>query len=252
MTNIETTCDDFLGGRINLNQPAKGYRVTSDSVFLAATINPQNNQRVLDMGAGSGAILCCLWERIKDKSTNVTLHGVEMQKDLMDLAIKNASQFSNNIIKYFEGDIFANDIELEPNSYHHVISNPPYYDKGSVTTSPYQTKALAHGKAMDDLKVWIERSVRMLRPKGYITLVHRADRLDDILTALNDKCGSVIVYPLYSKQGDNANRVIIRAQKGAKGLLSLKSGLIVHKSDGEYSDEAENILRHAHGLYITK
>jgi len=167
-------------------------------------------------------------------------------------ALAEELKLNDAISKYFEGDIFANDIELEPNSYHHVISNPPYYDKGSVTTSPYQTKALAHGKAMDDLKVWIERSVRMLRPKGYITLVHRADRLDDILTALNDKCGSVIVYPLYSKQGDNANRVIIRAQKGAKGLLSLKSGLIVHKSDGEYSDEAENILRHAHGLYITK
>ena len=92
----------------------------------------------------------------------------------------------------------------------------------------------------------------MLKPKGYITLVHRADRLDDILSALNDKCGSVIVYPLFSKQGEAANRVIIRAQKGAKGLLSLKSGLIVHKSSGDYSKEAENILRHAHELDIEK
>lgn len=252
MTNCETTCDDFLGGRISLYQPSKGYRITSDSVFLAAALNPENNQRVLDMGAGSGAILSCLWERIKKPSLNLKLHGIEIQKELIDLAIKNGSQFSTDTIQYYEGDIFSNDFELEPNSYHHVISNPPYYDKGSVTTSPYQTKALAHGKALDDLKFWIERSVRMLKPKGHITLVHRADRLDDILTALNNKCGSIIVYPLYSKQSHDANRVIIRARKGAKGLLSLKSGLIVHKSNGEYSDQAEKILRHAHGLDITK
>lgn len=248
MTSLDITCDDFLGGRLSLTQPAKGYRVTSDSVFLAATLKLKSNDRVLDMGAGSGAILSCFWARLNSQSSEMILHGIEMQNELMELATKNA--LGN--IKYFKGDLFSNVEGIEPNSYHHVVSNPPYYDKGSVTASPYQTKAVAHGKAMDDLKMWVERCVRMLRPKGYITLVHRADRMDDILTALNDKCGSVIVYPLFSKQGEDANRVIIRAQKGAKGLLSLKSGLIVHKSNGDYSVTAENILRHAHELDITK
>lgn len=244
----DITCDEFLGGLLSLHQPAKGYRVTSDSVFLAASIKLKKNDRVLDMGAGNGAILSCLFARLQPQLTQVTLHGIEMQRELFELAIKNA----HGNINYFEDDVFSNVDGVEPNSYDHVVSNPPYYDRGSVTASPYLTKALAHGKAMDDLKLWIERCVRMLKPKGFITLVHRADRLDDILTVLNDKCGSVIVYPFFSKQGENANRVIISAQKGAKGLLSLKSGMIVHKSDGDYSETAENILRHAHELDITK
>ena len=248
MTSLDLTCDNFLGGRLTLNQPAKGYRVTSDSVFLAAALKLKNNDRVLDVGAGTGAILSCLCARKQKLPREVTLCGIEMQKGLLELADQNADEN----IKYFEGNLFTNIDGIEPNSFHQVVSNPPYYNKGSVTASPYQTKALAHGKSMDDLKFWIDRCVRMLKPKGYITLVHRADRLDDILSALNDKCGSVIVYPLFSKQGEAANRVIIRAQKGAKGLLSLKSGLIVHKSNGDYSEEAENILRHAHELDIEK
>ncbi len=103
---------------------------------------------------------------------------------------------------------------------------------------------------MDDLVLWIKRCLRMVRPRGFLSVVHRADRLDDIIAALKPKAGSIIIYPLYSKAGEDANRVIIRAQKGGKGLLSLKSGLIVHKSDGNYTDAAENILRHAHILDI--
>ena len=103
---------------------------------------------------------------------------------------------------------------------------------------------------MDALGTWVERCLRLVRPKGYLTLIHKANRLDDILIALKPKAGSIIVYPLYSKAEKEANRVIIRAQKGGKGLLSLKSGMIVHKSDGNYTDAAENILRHAHFLDI--
>lgn len=245
MTDMEISHDDFLGGRLKLYQPKKGYRVTSDSVFLAASIAPKKGDKILDIGAGSGAILSCLSSRLDDIE-NIIMHGLEYQEDLIKLANQNAAH-----VRYFHGDLFGEDV-LEPNSYHHVVSNPPYYDKGTVTESPYATKAMAHGKGMDSLKFWIERCVRMVRPRGYITIVHRADRMDDIIEALNQKCGAMIIYPFYSKAGQDANRVIIRAQKDAKGLLSLKSGMIVHKSNGEYSTQAENILRHAHYLDIEK
>ncbi|MCC3862443.1 tRNA1(Val) (adenine(37)-N6)-methyltransferase [Pseudemcibacter aquimaris] len=245
MANFEKTHDDFLGGRIKLYQPKKGYRVTSDSVFLAASVTVKSGEKILDIGAGTGAILSCLSARLENRA-DITMHGLEYQEDLIELARKNAEN-----VEYFQGDVFGDDV-LEPNSYHHVVSNPPYYDKGTVTESPYVTKAMAHGGGMDSLKLWIERCVRMVRPRGYITLVHRADKMDDIIEILNQKCGGMIIYPFYSKSGQDANRVIIRAQKDAKGLLSLKSGMIVHKSNGDYTNEAENILRHAHFLDIEK
>lgn len=243
-----TSVDDFLGGKVKLKQPKKGYRITSDSIYLAACINPKKGERILDVGAGTGAILSCLAARLGDEVQDLTLHGIEIQQELLALAREN----SIKEIKYFQGDIMKNIDGCDANSYHHVISNPPYYDKGTATLSPYPSKATAHGSKMDDLKVWISRCLRMVRPKGYLTVVHRADRLDDILSVLTEKAGSIIIYPFRSKSEKEANRVIIRAQKDAKGLLSLKSGMIVHKSDGNYSDAAENILRHAHYLDITK
>jgi tRNA1(Val) A37 N6-methylase TrmN6 len=245
MTDFEKTKDDFLGGRVNLSQPKKGYRITSDSIFLAACLSPKNNDRILDVGAGTGAILSCLYARIPIEAT---LHGIELQDQLIELARINGIEK----IQYFQGDMFSEVEGCEPNSYHQVVSNPPYYDKGTVTNSPFETKATAFGKEMDDLKLWIERLVRMARPKGYVTVVHRADRIDDIISVLAEKCGSIVIYPFYSKQGKDASRVIIRAQKDAKGLLSLKSGMIVHTSDGNYSAAAENILRNAQHLDITK
>lgn len=248
MSSNAFTLDDFLGGRIALKQPHKGYRITSDSVFLAASVAPKKGDRILDVGAGSGAILSCLSERLQVEANSMTLHGVELQDDLINLARENGADG----IKYFKGDIFRNFDGCEPNSYHHVVSNPPYYEKNTVSVSPYKTKALAHGDDLVDLGQWIDRSMRMVRPKGYLTVVHRAERLGDIISSMSKKAGSIIIYPFYSKLGKDATRVIIRGQKDANGHLTLKSGMIVHKSDGSYSDEAENILRHAHFLDLTK
>lgn len=248
MSCSDVSIDEFLGGRISLKQPKKGYRITSDSVFLAASIVPKKSDKILDVGAGSGAILSCLAARLGEDAKSITMHGVELQDDLTTLARENGT----DCITYFEGDIFKDIDGCEANSYHHVISNPPYYEKGKISASPYKTKAVAHGDDMADLGLWIERSMRMVRPKGYMTVVHRADRLNDIVAVMSEKAGSIIIYPFYSKAGKDASRVIIRAQKDANGLLALKSGMIVHKSDGTYSDEAENILRHAHFLDITK
>ncbi len=247
MSSDEVTKDEFLGGLISLKQPKQGYRITSDTVFLAATLKANAGENIFDVGSGTGGILSCFAARLGEDAAALDMSGVDVQPDLLLLA-----RLNNQSINYVYGDIMQEVEGCEPNSFHHVVSNPPYYEKGKVTKSPFTTKAVAHGNDMDDLTLWIERCLRMVRPKGYLSLVHRADRLDDILAALKPKAGSIIIYPLYSKAGEDASRVIIRAQKGGKGLLSLKSGLIVHKSDGKYTDVADNILRHAHFLDIEK
>jgi tRNA1(Val) A37 N6-methylase TrmN6 len=253
MNDLHLTQDDFLGGRLNLIQPKKGYRITSDSVYLAASISLKAGESILDMGAGNGGILSCLATRLGQDAKGCIMHGIEIQPELMTMDIKNAQiNGHDEFTSYFEGDIFKEIEACAPNSYHHVVSNPPYFEKGKITASPHKTKALAFGEDMVDLKKWVERCLRMVRPKGTLTLIHRAERMDDIICALNGKAGSIVIFPFYPKQDKDASRIIIRAQKDAKGLLSLKSGLIVHKSNGDYTPAIENILRHAKYLDITK
>jgi tRNA1(Val) A37 N6-methylase TrmN6 len=69
---------------------------------------------------------------------------------------------------------------------------------------------------------------------------------------MSQKAGAIIIYPFYSKLEKDANRVIIRAQKDANGPLTLKSGMVVHKYDGNYSEKAEDVLRRVNYLDITK
>src|SRR5690349_12697346 len=81
------TEDALLDGRVHLLQPRRGYRVAVDAVLLAAAVHPRAGERVLDLGAGVGAVGLCLARRVPD----CTIVGVELQPALADLARRNAA-----------------------------------------------------------------------------------------------------------------------------------------------------------------
>ena len=243
--------DDFLGGLVRLHQPRKGYRVSMDTVHLAATLDPRPGDRLLDVGAGTGGILTCLAGRLGEASWDLVLHGLELQPLHVEFARANAelNGFEDRI-SYFEGDLAAPPAECTKNSYDHVVTNPPYYEKDTHSVSPQENRALAHADSHLTLSEWIEHCLKMVKPKGYLSLVQKAERLAEILSALQGRAGEIIVYPIWSREGGNAGRVIVRARKGSRTPLVLKRGLVVHTSDGGYTDRAEAIQRHGQKLDI--
>jgi tRNA1(Val) A37 N6-methylase TrmN6 len=103
-----------------------------------------------------------------------------------------------------------------------------------------------------DLAGWLAACLRMLKPDGYLTLIHRADRLDELLAALLGRAGDVIVFPLWpAAAGRPAKRVLIQARKGARGPLRLVPGLVLHDRDGRFSNVAESVLRDGLALQLT-
>ena len=91
-------------------------------------------------------------------------------------------------------------------------------------------------------------AVNMLRPKGTLVLVHRADRLDDLLAALRGRVGEVVICPLWPKKGRAAKRILLRGRKGVASPLTLLPGLVLHEEDGRYTPDADAVLRQAAGL----
>lgn len=81
------TEDALLGGRVRLLQPSRGYRVAVDAVLLAAAIETVPGDRVLDLGAGVGAVGLCLAARVP----GCTIVGIELQAGLAALAVRNAA-----------------------------------------------------------------------------------------------------------------------------------------------------------------
>jgi tRNA1(Val) A37 N6-methylase TrmN6 len=106
------------------------------------------------------------------------------------------------------------------------------------------SRATAHVEGSAPLEVWIDLALHALKPRGTLTLIHRADRLAEILGRLDGRAGDVVVFPLWPEsRGKPAIRVIIQARKGVASPLRLQAGLVLHEDDGAYTREADRILR---------
>ena len=232
--------DTLLGGRVRLRQPVDGYRAAIDPVLLAASVDAAPGQRVLEAGAGHGAAAICLARRVSDCSVT----GIEIQPDLVRLANDNARL--NDLagqVQIMIGDLVRPLPRIAAGGFDHVMANPPYLESARADISPAARRAAANVEGEAGLDIWLSFMLRMVRTKGTITLIHRADRLDDILRLLSGEAGEVTVFPVWPKQGRAAKRVIVRARKGIRTPMRLSAGLIMHEEDGGYTVTADEILR---------
>ena len=242
------TEDYLLNKKVKIFQPQDGYRAAIDAVFVASLIDEtiiKPNSTVLDVGSGTGAISLCLAHRLQNQ--NICITGIDIQPELVELS--NMSAKANgfeNFLNYEICDI-RHKTTLKAGSYDIVITNPPYSDHDMP--SPKESKKLAHNHQEFDLTRWLTFSLKMLKPKGYIALINRTEALNEILSAMYNKAGNIRILPLYSKQNQPAKRVLILAQKGSRGLTSILPPLYTHNTDGNYSEQAEQILRGAKGYF---
>jgi tRNA1(Val) A37 N6-methylase TrmN6 len=142
-----------------------------------------------------------------------------------------------------QGDIRQPPAEIGREVFAHTVCNPPFYAAGSTSASPDPGKAMAHGEGDTDLRDWIAFCLRRTVPGGTVTFIHRAERLDAILSGLRQGGGDLVVFPLWPKPGRPAKRVIVQAKVGGKGPTVLHPGLCLHHEDGRDTDEARAILR---------
>jgi len=238
------TCDGFLDGRLRIWQPRDGYRAATDPVFLAASIPAKPGQSVLDLGCGVGTAALCLGRRVD----GLELHGLDIQPEYARLARRNAEE--NGItLEVHEGDVAAMPPELRQRDFDHVITNPPFFTTDTATGPDNAGKNTAHVGPADSVDVWISAALRRLLPGGFLSIIHRAERLDDILAALHGVAGDCRVLPIIARPGRAANRVLVQSRKGRKGALQLLWPFVVHdgeshREDGEnFTQTARSILR---------
>ncbi len=243
-TDDDLTRDDFLGGAIKIWQPKKGYRAATDPVFLAAAVSAKSGDHVLELGCGAGTALACLCQRVAGLSAT----GLELQSEYAELARRNSTD--NNLgFSVHDGDLLNMPDALRSLSFDHVFTNPPFYDAGSSSAPSDAGRDTAHRIGEAKLEDWISTGLRRLKPRGYFTIIHRAERLPDILCALQGRAGDIRILPLASREGRAAGRVIVRARKGSAAPSTLLAPLILHKGEFHGRDEdtflpnVRNILR---------
>jgi tRNA1(Val) A37 N6-methylase TrmN6 len=240
------TEDRLLGGRIRLRQPASGYRAAIDPVFLAASVPAEPRQLVLDVGCGAGAAMLCLAARVP----HLRVVGLEMQRDLVRLAGDNV--ILNGLdarASVMIGDLLHPPPRLSPGAFDHVMANPPFHERGhAMPAVPDQSAATIEGDA--DLAAWVRFSLAMVRAKGTVTFVHRADRIDTLLGHIAGRAGEVVVFPLWPGQDRAASRILVRARPQVASPARLATGLVLHEADGRLTPGAEGVLREGRGLEL--
>ncbi len=239
------TEDMILGGRVRLRQPADGARAAIDPVFLAAAVAAEPHQQVLDVGCGSGAAMLCLAAR----APQCRIVGLEMQRDLVRLAGDNVIlNAATGRLSVMLGDLLQPPPRLSAGVFDHVMANPPFIERGRGTEAPNPGKAAATVEGAADLGDWVRFALMMVRPKGTVTLIHRADRIDALLGQFAGRAGEVSVFPLWAGEGKPASRVLVRARKQVAAPARLLPGLVLHQADGRFTPAAEAILRDAEPL----
>lgn len=243
---IETRIDAFLDGRVRLRQPVDGYRAAMDPVLLAAAVPARRRGRVLDLGCGVGAALFCHGARVPGP----TLFGLEIDPDTAEIARSNAADNDmTDRVNIVTGDVLSPPPPIAEGEFDQVFANPPYMEADVATASPHPGRARSNVEGAARLSDWVDAMIALARPKGGLTMVHRADRLDDIIAALHGAAGDIEILPLWPRVGEPAKRIIVRARKGVRGGATMSPGLVLHGPPGtRYTREAEAVLRRGDAL----
>ena len=244
----EVTHDAFLGGRLTIAQPAKGFRAGLDSVLLGAAVGRSGGD-LLDLGAGAGtAALVALADRPALHATlvesdpamaglaaeNIAINGVGDRASVLTLDLTAVGRTRS--AAGLRADHFAS-----------IIANPPFFEAGTRATA--RGTAARHMSA-EALDLWVKAAATHAAPGGEIIFIHVADRLPALLAAFDARFGAITVLPLMPRDGEPAHRVLIRGIKGSRAPLTLLASRALHTPVGRsFRAEFEAIFRGGNRLH---
>jgi tRNA1(Val) A37 N6-methylase TrmN6 len=233
----------LLDGRLRLRQARDGYRAGMDAILLAAACHDRAGARVLDAGCGVGAVM------LAAAVLNPDLNFMGLERDPHAAALARENIVLNGLetrAQVTQGEVGGAFASLSLAPFDAVLANPPFFDDPAALRAPAPAKREAWMNP-EGIEVWVKFLITAVREGGTITLIHRADRLADILTALAPRAGAFQIRPIAPFADAPAKRVIVRAVKTGKAPLRLLPPLVLHDREGEtkHTPAAEAILRGA-------
>lgn len=234
------TLDSMFGGRIKVIQDAEGYRFSIDAVILAHHLRPKANDIVIDLGTGCGIIPLILAYR----KSNARIIGVEIQKELAELADKNVRLNNmDDLITIYHKDLKEFKGDFRPGSIDLVCSNPPYRKTGSGRVNPNRQRAIARHEIKTGLYDILETGVFLLKKSGRIIFIYPAERLTDLLYGMREfGLEPKLLRVVYSSVGSEAKLVILEGRKGGRPGMKISHPLVIYNRDGSYTAEVLAML----------
>ena len=217
-------------------QNTQMFNFSLDSVLLPnfVTLN-KNIKNILDIGCGNAPIPLIL-----STKTKALITGVEIQKEVYNLACKSV-KINNleNQINIINADINELYNQFETESFDVITCNPPFFkvsEKSNLNKSDYKTIARHEVKLnLDDI---FKLSKKLLKNNGYVAIVHRPERLLDILESMKKyNIEPKKIQFIYPKTNMEANILLVEGKKNGNKGLKILPPIYTHLESGEYTEQ---------------
>lgn len=229
---------NYLLGYKNLKiyQNTEMFNFSLDSVLLPnfVTIN-KNTKKILDIGTGNAVIPLVL-----STLTSAQITGIEIQKEVSTLAQKSVDINNKNVQISIINDDIKNYYNLcNSDTYDIITCNPPFFKvnkESKLNKNDYKT--IARHEITLNLDDLMKISSKLLKNNGVIGIVHRPDRMIDIIEAMRKyNIEPKKIQFVYPKKGMDANILLIEGRKNGKSGLKILNPIYSHEENGEYTEE---------------
>lgn len=236
----DDTLDTLIDGKLRLYQGRTGYRFSLDALLLAHFVTVKSGDRIVDLGAGNGAIALLL----SHLHPSASLTGLEVQPAMAERAKRSvALNRLDDRVAIIAGDLREIGALFTPSTFHTVVSNPPFRPVRSGRISPNRERQIARHEITGDLKDFLAAAAYLLCPKGRLALIYSAERAVELLVSLR-RAG---LEPkrlrwVHSFATDGALLVMVEAVKGGRSGIEVEPPQVIYRQGKEYSAEVAKIV----------
>lgn len=226
--------DDLVRDGMRIIQRADEFCFSIDAVLLSHFVRLRKRDRIADLGTGTGVIPLLL---SAFGAKDVT--AIERNPVMAELAERNVrGNHKEDVIHVVEADYCEARNYFPSGAFTSVVVNPPYREVGSGRLSAKEGVAAACHELTATLADVFAAAKYLLAYGGLLTMVHRADRLADLI-AEGRAAGMEAkrIRFVYSHAGEEASRVLVEWKHGGRAGVHVEAPLIVHREDGSYTDE---------------
>ncbi|OPY83345.1 MAG: tRNA1(Val) (adenine(37)-N6)-methyltransferase [Syntrophorhabdus sp. PtaU1.Bin153] len=231
----DETLDVLCNEQLKVIQKKKGYRFSIDAILLANFVVLKKHERLLDIGTGCGIIPAY----IAKKGYRNEMVGVEIQKDLYDIALKNRILNNCDQVTFIHDDIGSKSQDLKTSPFHVIVSNPPYTKERSGRTSPQPSRFVARYESSLNLERLVSIASSLLYKKGRFYVIYPSRRLGEIIGAARDNRLELkrtrFIHPR-KKQGSNL--FLAEFIKDGGIGATIEAPLYIYEN-GQYTDEVK-------------
>ena len=231
--------DDLHRNNYVIIQDKKRFCFGIDAVLLSDFAKAKKDDVVFDIGTGTGIIPILMCAKTKAKK----FFAIDIQEESVDMAKRsiglNKLEDKIEIVHLDIKNVFD---KFEKNTIDVVTSNPPYMNMGGGLINEYDAKAIARHEIFCNLDDIVKATSLLLKPNGKFYMVHRPNRLCDIICTLRKyKLEPKTIRFVQPYEDKEPNMVLIESVKNGKAFLKILPNLIVYNKDNQYTEEINKI-----------